>query len=149
MQSLDDGLTRPTFSTSFTLCGILILKSFNLVYEVWSVNTFFHFITLNVAKLLNQMLFLTLTQYGHGDQYFLATASIGDCQPKLKGNSPVHEMKTIPHHTSNWYLKRSLWGNLVVTLITEMNLGLQSDQLTDPEMSLLKIYILLLSLSAQ
>ena len=54
--------------TPFLPC-VASLKSFNLVYAVWSVNTFCHFINSAVEIFYNQISFLAAAQDGDGDQY--------------------------------------------------------------------------------
>ena len=49
----------------------------------------------------SQMPFLMLT-HGDGEQYFIETPYLGDCQPKLKSALPTHDMQTVPHQVSNW-----------------------------------------------
>ena len=33
---------------------------------------------------------------------FIKTPCLCGCQPRLKRDTPVHEIKTIPHQASNW-----------------------------------------------
>ena len=68
MQSVHEGLSSPSSSTSPTMRIIFILKSSNPMYAVPFINTFYHFINSNVAKFFNQMPLPMLTQYGDLDQ---------------------------------------------------------------------------------
>ena len=77
---LDDGFNRPAANMSSTVCSILTLKSYNLVYSVQFVNTFCYFLVSKVAKFYDQMPFLIPIQYG---VFFVETPSLDDCQPTL------------------------------------------------------------------
>ena len=130
---LDYGLIRPTTNTSFTVCFILTLKSSNPIYSVQFINTFCvqHF---NFKKFQSCLLSSVYKYFCHflisndanlvwwwGPVYFIETPSLDDFQLKLRINSPVNEMETIPFHASNLYFKGSLgylvlWWILIVLL---------------------------------
>ena len=40
-----------------------------------------------------------------GPSIFIEAPSLGDCQPRLKSDSPAHEMDTASFLASNWYFK--------------------------------------------
>ena len=40
-----------------------------------------------------------------GPRIFIEAPSLGDCKPRLKSNSPTHEIEAASCQTPNWYFK--------------------------------------------
>ena len=40
-----------------------------------------------------------------GPRIFIEAPSLGDCKPRLKSNSPTHEIEATSCQTPNWYFK--------------------------------------------
>ena len=101
-------MTRPTSDISPTMHHIFTLKSFSPIDAVQILNNFCHFINSIVAKFYDQMSFLMPIAMMMGPSIFYwGTISIGDCQTRLKSNSPAHEMETASCQASNWHFKVS------------------------------------------
>ena len=90
-----------------TMQYIFTLKSFSPIYAVQFLNIFCHFTNLIVAKFYDQMPFLVPAGMMMGPSIFIEAPSLGDCQPKLKSDSPAHEMETASCQASNLYFKVS------------------------------------------
>ena len=57
---------------------------------------------------------------------FIATSSLGECKPRLKGNSPAHELGTIHYKASNWYFivsRVTQYGDGAIVFIRLPSLG--------------------------
>ena len=53
------------------------------------------------------MPFLMTAVMMRGPSIFIEASSLGDCQPRLKRNPPVHELETASWQAPNWYFKVS------------------------------------------
>ena len=86
---------------------IFTLKFSTPIYVVQFLNTFCHFTNSIVAKFYDQMPFLMPASVMMGSSIFIQEPSLGDCQPRLKSDSPAHEMETVSCQAPNWYFKVS------------------------------------------
>ena len=98
IESMDDGLTRPTCNTSPTVQGIYILKNSNPISKVWSINTKFLFHKLKCENWHQPRKVM-------GSSIFIDTFSLSNCQATLKSNPNTNEMDVISHKMSNQYFK--------------------------------------------
>ena len=86
---------------------IFALKCSTPIYAVQFFNTFCHFTNSIVAKFYDQMPFLMPAGMIMGPSIFTEAPSLGDCQSRLKSDSPAHEMETASHQAPSWYFKVS------------------------------------------
>ena len=73
---------------------VFTLKFSTPNYSVQFLNTFCRFTNLIVAKFYDQMPFLVKAGMMMGPSIFMEAPSLGDFQPRLKSDSPTHEMDT-------------------------------------------------------
>ena len=86
---------------------IFTLKCSTPIYAVQFFNTFCHFTNSIVAKFYDQMPFLMPAGMMMGPSIFTEAPCLGHCQPRLKSDSPAHEMEAASFQAPKWYFKVS------------------------------------------
>ena len=86
---------------------IFTVKCSTHIYAAQFLNTFCHFTNSIVAKFYDQMPFLMPASMMMRPSIFIGAQPLGDCQPRLKSDSPGHEMETGSCQTPIWYFKVS------------------------------------------
>ena len=81
------------------------------------------FYKFNRGKIYDQMPFLMAASIMMGSSIFIKAPSLGDCQPRLKSDSPAHEMEIASCQAPNRYFKVSgvikteiLFNSLVIKI---------------------------------